>query len=1093
LNERQKEAVDAIDGPVMVIAGPGSGKTELLGLRVANILRRTDVDPEDILCLTFTDAAAKNMRERLAGLIGKDAYKVAIHTFHSFGSEIINRHPEYFYEGAVYAPIDEITKMEIIEDIVKHLKWNSRLKSYHTEQGYTYLGDIITRIDDIKKGGLSPEEFEFLLLENREFEGAANELIDKVFEARISPNMLPDLEQLLADLAAIPVVKRENPLSEYPFLKDKIVSSLSDAVRGAEEIEEKRSKTKPITEWKKDYLKKNALGKWLLASSFHTEELLDLAKVYREYQRRIHAEGFYDFADMVLDVVREAEENPELRYELQEKYLYVLVDEFQDTSGAQMRLLDSVLNIEVSEGRPNIMAVGDDDQSIYKFQGANLGNFNEFLSKYRDVKKIVLTHNYRSTQPILDFGRSVIERADDRLVNKDKSIIKEMIAAREKPSGQDVEQKEFLTKMEEYVFVAEEIKRLRLEHPEEKIAVISRKHSDLEEISALFNYYDLPVVYERNKDILGEKHIREIIAIARFVNSLDSNSQEEADEYLPEILAFPFWGLERIDIWKVAVEAHRSREATWLETMLSYGGLPKQIAEFLIALGAEAKRRTMEEVLDLITGMERIEDLDFASGFKDYYFSKEKFSEDRLRYLEYLYDLQTLFKKLREYRSRETLYLRDFIDFLDLHEAHKLPIYKEHRLSKGKNAVCLMTAHKAKGLEFDTVFIINCNENSWIKDRIGGKLPLPENIPLSAEKDDLDDKIRLFFVAVTRAKSRLYLTNYCGEEDEKRSSDRLRFLDPDLATTEIETLKTEVIRTEEELMSLKDEIRRYKADNADEEELLRSLLEDYRLSVTHLNNFLNVMKGGPANFFENNLLHFPGAKSAAGSYGTAIHESFREFYRRFKEKGVLPSAGQLEDIFEDKLRFQGLNPEDFAEKLEKGRDELKAFYRANKESFKLNDLVEIDFKHEGVTVEDCPITGKIDRISWEDEKEKICRVYDYKTGKPFASWKPGDDYLRAKAYEYKNQLIFYKILIENSRSYHRARVLGGGIDFITALEGNLVRLDLDIGTDELERLKGLIEIVYKKIMALDFPDIGRYSQDAKGILAFEEDLLAGRI
>lgn len=1093
LNERQKQAVDAIDGPVMVIAGPGSGKTELLGLRIANILRLTDADPEDILCLTFTEAAAKNMRERLAGLIGKDAYKVAIHTFHSFGSEIINRHPECFYEGAIYAPIDEITKTEIIEDIIKNLKWNSRLKSYHPEQGYTYLRDVIARIDDIKKGGLSPEEFELLILENKNFEDEANKLISKVFAARISFNMLADLEQLAADLAAIPIARRASPLSDYHPLKAVLLDDLGQAVSKAEETEEKKSKTKPITKWKKNYLKKNAAGKWLLGSSFHSKELLDLAKIYGEYQDRIHREGFYDFADMILDTVQELEKNPELRYELQEKYLYTLVDEFQDTSGAQMRLLDAVLNTEVNEGRPNVLAVGDDDQSIYKFQGASLQNFSEFLGKYREVKKIVLTHNYRSTQEILNYSKSVIERADDRLVKKDGSIVKDLIAARMKSGGGDIAQREFLTKIEEYIFIAEEIKRLRAEDSGREIAVIARKHGDLEELAVLFNYYALPVAYERNKNILQEKHIREIATLARFVNSLDSKGAEEADEYLPDILAFPFWELDRIDIWKIATESHRHWDKNWLEVMLEYGGRPKLIAEFLIALGAEAKRRTMEEILDFITGTDKIDGVEYVSGFKEYYFSKEKFNEDRLAYLEYLFDLQTLFGKLREYRSRETLYLKDLVDFLDLHETHKLSIYKSHRLSKGKDAVSLLTAHKAKGLEFDAVFIVNCNENAWMKDRNGGKLSLPKNIPLSAEKDDVDDKIRLFFVAVTRAKCKLYLTNYCADEGERRNYDRLRFLDPDIATSEIEAITTENIRSAEEIITFKEEIRHYGVKNIDEEELLKSLLEDYRLSVTHLNNFLNVTKGGPANFLESNLLHFPGAKSPASSYGTAIHESFREFYKRFKEKGRPPELSELQNIFEEKLGFQGLNKKDFAEKAEKGKDELESYYQKNANAFDAKDLAETDFKSEGVVVGECPVTGKIDRIAWEDEKAKICKVYDYKTGKPFGSWAPGDDYLKIKAYEYKNQLIFYKILIENSRSFHLCEVSGGGIDFISALDGEPFCLDLEIKSEDVARLRGLIEIIFGKIMRLDFPNIEKYPQNFKGVQEFEEDLLSGKI
>ena len=1091
LNDRQRQAVDAIEGPVMVIAGPGSGKTELLGLRIANILRQTDAKAEDILCLTFTDAAAKNMRERLAGLIGKDAYRVAIHTFHSFGSEIINRHPECFYQGAVYAPIDDITKLGIIEDIIKELKWDSRLKSYHPQQGYTYLSDVINRIDDIKKGGLSPEEFELLIRENQAFEEEASHLVSKVFAARISAGILPDVIQLAADLAAIPVDIREQPLVEYRPLRDVILDSLDRAIGEAQSAQEKRDITKPITAWKNDYLKKDTEGYWRLASSFRDEQLLDLASVYRQYQERIHKGGYYDFADMILDTVSELENNSELRYELQEKYLYVLVDEFQDTSGAQMRLLDGVLGAEANEGRPNVLVVGDDDQSIYKFQGASVQNFSDFLRKYRDVKKVVLTNNYRSTQQILDYSKSIIERAAERLSNKESDIIKDLVAARIHKGGGSIVQKEFPTKTEEYIFVAEEIKRLREADPQQEIAILSRKHSALEEMALICNYYSVPVVYERNKNILDQKHIREIVTMVRFIVSLNRR-EEDREDYLPDILAFPFLGLDCIDIWKVSLECHRSRTKNWLEAMLAYGGQMSQIAGFLIALGTEAKRRTMEEMLDLITGVEKLDGVDYVSGFKEYYFSKENFETNRLEYLEYLFDLQSLFDRLREYRNREVLYLKDLVDFLDLHETHKLPIYKSQRLSAGKEAVALMTAHKAKGLEFDTVFILSCNEDSWMKDRAGDKLPLPPNIPLAAEKDDEDDKIRLFFVAVTRAKRNLYLTNHEGNGD-KRISDRLRFLDADLSTSEIEALPEETIRSAEEVLAFREELRHYAAKNYDEEELLRTLLDGYTLSVTHLNNFLNVNKGGPATFLENNLLHFPGAKSAAGCYGTAIHESFREFYKRFKEKKKMPARSELLDIFEDKLKLQELNLKDFAERLERGKDELGAYYEANSSSFDIRDMSEIDFKNEGAIIGECPITGKIDRIAIEDEKSRFLKVCDYKTGRAFDSWRPTEDHLKIKAYEYRNQLIFYKLLIENSRSFHNFKVMKGDIDFITALEKKIVHLELEIAAEEVERMGTLIGIVYGKIMRLEFPDVSKYPEGAKGIAQFEEDLLSGGI
>lgn len=1091
LNERQREAAEAIDGPVLVVAGPGSGKTELLSLRVANILQKTDTNPEQILCLTFTDAAAHNMRERLAGLIGKDAYKVAVHTFHSFGSEIINQHPEYFYHGAAYAPIDDIAKTEIIEKIIKDLKWHSRLKSYHPAQGYTYLEDIKARINDIKKGGLTPEEFTELIVENKNFEDEINPLISKIFRERISAGIIPELKKLLEDMKSIKIPERKYPLENYRSERDALAESLELALREADEIEEKRSKTKPVTEWKNHFLKKNADGEGLLESHFRIKDLLDLAEIYKGYQEEIHKQGFYDFSDMILDTARELNSNQELRYELQERFLYVMVDEFQDTSGVQMELLDAILNKEINEGRPNILAVGDDDQSIYKFQGANIQNVNEFLDKFRDVKKIVLVDNYRSTQEILDYSKTVIERAEDRLVRRDPKIVKDLLAANGNIKNGKLVQKEFNSKIEEYIFIAEEVKRIKVGRPEEEIAVIARKHSDLEDLSTIFNYHNIPMVYERSRNILEERHIQEIITICRFVNSLNRRHKNQADEYLPSILSFDFFGMDRVDIWKISCISYKERK-NWLQVMEDYNDKTKAIAKFFITLGAEAKNKTMEQILDYITGARKLDGAEYESNFRNFYFSTDNFKEDRLRYVEYLFDLQTLFRKLRDFRSKQTLYLSDLIDFIDLHETHKIAIYESERLSTGKNAVNLLTAHKAKGLEFDSVFIINCNENTWIKTRNGNKLSFPANIPLTPEKDGIDDRIRLFFVAVTRAKSNLYLTNYAFENDKKRP-ERLRFLDKNIDTEEIESIGREEIRTEEELIDFQEELRHYEINNADEKELLRSILEDYKLSPTHLNNFLDITKGGPAMFLERNLLRFPESRSVSGCYGTAIHKSFTELHKLFQERKKIPSQDEFCQLFELNLKAQKLGEKDFQEKLEQGKEELGFYYENNPQLFGIKDMFELSFKHECVSVDGCPVTGEIDRISFIENPGDVLCVFDYKTGKPFLKWDAGDDYLRIKALKYRYQLIFYKILIENSRNYHKFKVDSGVIDFIAGKDGKLIKLALEITTKDVEKVEALIKIVYNKIMNLDFPDISGYSQDYKGVLAFEEDLLEGRI
>ncbi|MGM0439366.1 MAG: UvrD-helicase domain-containing protein, partial [Patescibacteria group bacterium] len=139
LNKEQKRAVDKIDGPLMVVAGPGSGKTELLSVRAANILKKKDVPASSLLCLTFTDSAALNMKERLVEMIGEEGYKIPTLTFHSFCKEIIDNNPEYFYQGAYFDLADEITKTEILEDILENMDYDNPLNSRHPQRGYVYL------------------------------------------------------------------------------------------------------------------------------------------------------------------------------------------------------------------------------------------------------------------------------------------------------------------------------------------------------------------------------------------------------------------------------------------------------------------------------------------------------------------------------------------------------------------------------------------------------------------------------------------------------------------------------------------------------------------------------------------------------------------------------------------------------------------------------------------------------------------------------------------------------------------------------------------------------------------------------------------
>jgi ATP-dependent DNA helicase UvrD/PcrA len=1095
LNDEQRLAVDTIDGPVLVVAGPGSGKTELLSLRIANILKQTDVSPSSILCLTFTDAAAVNMRKRLASIIGDEAYKVAIHTFHSFGTEIINQNPQYFYKGAIYTAADDLMRYEILEGIFENLKHDSFFKSYHPDQGYTYLRDAINRIGELKKAGLNPNEFKKIVLSNKEFLDQANGLIVEVFANRVNKGMIPNIRNLIESLQEISVSDSQ-PFKNYRSLKEIVILSLDEACILAEE----EGKTVHITAWKRKYTKKNAKKETVFKDFANADKHIELAEVYAKYQETLHQKGYFDYEDMILDASHAIEENPELKYDLQERYLYVLVDEFQDTSGVQMRLLDNLLDSEVNEGRPNILAVGDDDQSIFKFQGANIENILQFNDKYKDPKLVVLSKNYRSNQNILDLVRKVILLGDDRLEKRlPNKIKKELFASNPNIRAGQIIENEFDTQLHEFKWLAEEIKA-KIEQGVDinKIAVIAPMHKILEEAARVLDYFKIPVAYERKKDILRQKHVQEILLILEFVNSLNKKNQFEADEYLPEILSFGFLGLDRLDIWKISVQANRERKL-WLETMLDYENKQIQdLAKFFIYLGAEVNERTAEEIIDIITGITSMtidENTEFTSPYKNYYFS----DTSQNQYIDFLQTLQSFVDAVREYRGSIALASIDVLEFVNLHKIHKLPLICKSQFESADKAVSLVTVHGAKGLEFDTVFVLDCMDDIWVKKRNFTKINFPANLPLSPQADNLDDSLRRFYVALSRAKSDLYLSNYRFNDNGKEQV-KLRFLTNDedeqekgvgRTLGEIQTMQENLQNDQDikELIELKYQIATYKPANIDEKTLIQTRLENYKLSVTHLNNFLNVADGGPQMFLEKNLLRFPQMQNKFGAYGNAVHLALQHLQKDFKASKVLPGKDRFLKVFETALISQRLNKKDTTDLLEKGNDHLSFYYDQRKDFFDHEDQAEFNFDHQGVFIGNAHVTGKIDKMKIDKETREIT-VFDYKTGKAVFDWNGRGEYEKIKLWKYRNQLIFYKVLTENARYFKGMyKVHHGVLEFVQPMHDEITMLDLNISFEETEKMKKIIQVVYGKIMNLDFPDVSHYEESLYGIQCFIDDLL----
>ena len=1170
LNANQRQAVDYIHGSLLVIAGPGTGKTELLSMRTAQILRQTDTLPDSILCLTFTESGAANMRQRLRQIIGEDAYKIAIHTFHSFGTEIINQHRQYFFRGADVQPADELMQHQIVTGILEGLDWRNPL-SVKNNGEFVYTSELIRVISEFKQSGLTPAELQAITADNQRVIADITADIQQVFAAKISKKTIElfaplaekiaerigegDVTELSRDTAssapdstaATAKIPTNLPSSITPYAQ---VLALSIAHAAQEAID--ANSTKSLTAWKNKWCEKNAAGEFVLKDFTAAEKLSAAIDVYETYGNVLAERSLFDYDDMILSVIQACKSHPELRANLQEQYQFIMVDEFQDTNLAQLRLL---FDLTGDEDNPNIMAVGDDDQAIFSFQGADVGNIQRFRQYYHDPKIIVLTDNYRSAADILTAARGVITQGADRLENTIDGLSKQL-TAHASGSGARVEIQEFTSVSEERAGVARQIAELikRGERPE-YITVIARHHKELIELLPYLYRQNLMVNYERHDDILEQDIIQALDKLARVVMAIHQNNLDTANSLLPEVIAHPAFGFSALDIWKLSLHAYKNRQL-WLESMLANSTF-QLFGEWLLKRAKDVPNLPLEEQLDKLLGLEagtisidsvqrlqperpqtpgakRGVDRDSSgthsskeflqsageepllglrtaiaarassdarrekrspskgsslNSLAAHYFSPESLAQHPDAYLTTLESLRTLRQKLRDRATDETPTLADFLEFINLHRSTKTRLtHIRPQASALGGAINLMTAHKSKGLEFPHVFVIGAIDSAW-GEKVRSRSRLiryPANLQLQPAGTSYDERLRLFFVAMTRAKTTLTMT-YSQTNDAGSDTMIASFL-TDHAPTIIPAADTPATQI---TVAQTDWSTRLSAPiTAELKDVLAPTLETYKLSITHLNNFLDVSRGGPQNFLLNNLLRFPSAKSPAASYGTAIHSVLQQLHNLLRADHRLPPTERILHYFRTSLEAQRLATDDFQLYLDKGTAALTAFLDAKSSDFHDTELAELSFANQNVIIGEAHLTGTLD-VADIDKHNKTIFVTDYKTGKPSHSWRGTSDYEKIKLHKYRQQLMFYQLLVTSSRDYGNFTFTGARLQFVEPdiKTGDILSLKDTFSREELAEFARLINVVWRKITALELPDISEYSADYKGMLQFEEDLL----
>ncbi len=1020
LNEAQLEAVNSIEGPVLTIAGPGTGKTHILAARIGQILLNTDTLPQNILCLTFTDAGVIAMRKRLLEFIGPDAQKIHIFTFHSFCNKVIRENIDAFgYESL--QPVTDLERIDIIRAILDDLEPTHPLRIQNRRNPY-------------------------------------------------------QAEQRLRNLFSL--MKTEGRDADYI---NSVIEEYALALPSMEKFIYKRKSG----EFKKGDLKKGEYEKELR----RLNELKSAAALFEVFDQKMLQLGRYDYDDMILWVLRlfSEDENIDILRNYQEQYQYILVDEFQDTNGAQNGILMKL--IEYWE-LPNVFVVGDDDQSIFEFQGARVKNMIDFFGHYSNVglKLIVLEENYRSGQAILDASKHVIDQNDIRIIklleniDSENQISKKLIASNLEILKKETEITvfEYPNKLQEEIAVLNKIRELHEKGiPYNEMAVIYFMHKQSSELIRLFERYEIPYQTKRQIDILGTPSIKNFLLLLRYI-AAEFEKPYSGEQMIYELLHVDFFGVTASDIADLSTyiaSANRLKHDNGDYAYLQWRDFIKD--ETLIRSIAKndpdkilSISKLCDEAMLLLMNhplIDILEKLLNKGGIITYMLrSPEK---------QWLTELMsTFFNFVREESERNSMLdLKSLLLLLDRMADNNLeiPIIRNSYAADGVN---LLTAHSAKGLEFEAVFMLHCLAEYWEPSssrKSVSQFYLPENFrKTNEETDSAEAARRLFYVAMTRAKTFLQLS-YFARKNNQKSTKRATFIDNLIIDYKLPLQEASVPDeqvSEEEFLLLQ---QKDMPDSARiDKEAIAALLQDYTMSVSSLNSYLEC----PRSFFYQNVLRIPSTSSPEALYGVAVHYALKKCFDDAQKGGLekLPALEVFLDYFREEMFKKNvqLSPRAYADALKLGMEQLPEYYKQRYLQFSAQLEGEVRTEksikafYKGV-----PIRGVIDKICFNGIGDnKTIHLSDYKTGKLDDKRFNRTSTKNALGGSYYRQLVFYKILIENS-DFTPFKVKSAEIDYLSPdFTLNFPSKTLDLFDEDVEAVGALISDSYERIMAQEFSE-----------------------
>ena len=604
LNPMQKEAVLQTEGPLLILAGAGSGKTRVLTHRVAYLIDEKQVNPWNILAITFTNKAAGEMRERVDQLVGFGAESIWGSTFHSTCVRILRRHIEY-------------------------LGYNTNFSIYDSDDQKTLMKQVFKAMD----------------VDTKQF-------------------------------------KERSVLGTISSAKDKLIGPDEFLLNAGQDFRQR-----------------------------------GIGEIYKEYQKRLRKNNALDFDALIVKTVELFQNNSEILNYYQERFKYIMVDEYQDTNLAQFKLI----SLLASKYR-NLCVVGDDDQSIYRFRGADIGNILSFEETFPGAKVIKLEQNYRSTQNILNAANGVIRHNRGR---KDKTL---WTANGE---GELIRFKQFVTAREEADFVAREIRDSVYAYQDQAVLYRTNAQSRLLEERCIF--YNVPYRLVGGVNFYQRKEIKDILAYLKTIaNGVDDLS-------VLRIINVPKRGIGATTMGKVTIFASEHgmslydalREARQIPGI---GKAAEKIGTFIGQMESFRARAQSEDytIQDLIEGI-----MDETGYQQELEAEGEVESQTRLENIEELVNKAVSYEEDSEHST-----LDEFLEQVAL-------VADIDNMDESENRVTLMTLHSAKGLEFPKVYLVGLED---------GLFPSMMSIN-SDDKTDMEEERRLCYVGITRAKNELVITS----------------------------------------------------------------------------------------------------------------------------------------------------------------------------------------------------------------------------------------------------------------------------------------------------------------------------------------------